>query len=108
MPSDSTLFHVGLQHFLVLGAVLFSIGIIGVMLRRNVIVVLMSIELMLNAVNLTFVAFSHYTNNVNGQVLVFFVMTLAAAEAAVGLALAVQIFKRFSQINIRYFDKLKG
>ena len=80
---------IGLEHYLVLSAVLFSIGMAGVLLRRNIIVLLMSIELMLNAVNISFVAFSKYNNNLEGQVMVFFVMTIAAAEAAVGLALAV-------------------
>jgi NADH-quinone oxidoreductase subunit K len=68
----------------------------------------MCIELMLNAVNLTFVAFSKYSGNINGQIMVFFVMTIAAAEAAVGLAIAVAIFKRFKEINIRFFEHLKG
>ncbi len=99
---------VGLTHYLTLAAVIFCVGIIGVMLRRNVIVILMCIELMLNAVNLTFVSFSHFTNNVNGQVIVFFVITIAAAEAAVGLALAVLVFKKFKEVNIRFFDHLKG
>ncbi len=99
---------VGLTHYLTLAAVIFCVGIIGVMLRRNVIVILMCIELMLNAVNLTFVSFSHFTNNINGQVIVFFVITIAAAEAAVGLALAVLVFKKFKEVNIRFFDHLKG
>ncbi len=68
----------------------------------------MSIELMLNAVNISFVAFSRYAENVNGQVMVFFVMTIAAAEAAVGLALAVTVFKKFREVNIRFFEHLKG
>ena len=68
----------------------------------------MSIELMLNAVNISFVAFSRYSDNVNGQVMVFFVMTIAAAEAAVGLALAVTVFKKFREVNIRFFEHLKG
>ena len=100
--------NVGLQHYLVLSAILFVIGMVGVLLRRNVLVMLMSIELMLNAVNVTFIAFSKYTQNVDGQIMVFFVMTIAAAEAAVGLALAVSIFKRFKEVNIRFFEHLKG
>ena len=80
----------------------------GVLLRRNLIVLLMSVELMLNAVNISFVAFSKYTGKIDGQVMVFFVMTIAAAEAAVGLALAVSIFKRFKEVNIRFFEHLKG
>lgn len=100
--------HAGLSHYLILSALLFVIGMAGVLFRRNVIVMLMSVELMLNAVNITFVAFSHYLNNIDGQVMVFFVMTIAAAEAAVGLALAVTIFKKFREINIRFFEHLKG
>ncbi|MES2965849.1 MAG: NADH-quinone oxidoreductase subunit NuoK [Bdellovibrionota bacterium] len=99
---------VGLDHYLYLSAMLFVLGMIGVLMRRNVIVILMSIELMLNAVNITFIAFSRYADNVNGQVMVFFVMTIAAAEAAVGLALAVTIFKKFREVNIRFFEHLKG
>ena len=99
---------VGLNHYLILGGFLFSIGMLGLLMRRNVIVMLMSIELMLNAVNLTFVAFSRYLNNMNGQVMVFFVMTIAAAEAAVGLALAVTVFKKFREVNIKHFEHLKG
>ena len=101
--TDSTL-----NHYLVLSAILFSLGMAGVLLRRNLIVLLMSVELMLNAVNISFVAFSKYTGKIDGQVMVFFVMTIAAAEAAVGLALAVSIFKRFKEVNIRFFEHLKG
>ncbi len=99
---------IGLDHYLILSSILFSLGMIGVLMRRNVIVMLMSIELMLNAVNITFIAFSKFTANVDGHILVFFVMTIAAAEAAVGLALAVTIFKRFREVNIRFFEHLKG
>ncbi len=104
---------VGLDHYLFLSALLFMMGMAGVLLRRNVIVILMSIELMLNAVNLSFVAFSRYfvgrvESPIDGQVMVFFVMTIAAAEAAVGLALAVTIFKKFREVNIRFFEHLKG
>ena len=108
MPTLDTALKVGLNQYLYLSAILFVIGMLGVLLRRNVIVILMSIELMLNAVNITFIAFSRYSGNVNGQVMVFFVMTIAAAEAAVGLALAVTIFKRFKELNIRFFEHLKG
>lgn len=97
-----------LNHYLVLSAILFSLGMSGVLLRRNLIVLLMSVELMLNAVNISFVAFAKYTGKIDGQVMVFFVMTIAAAEAAVGLALAVSIFKRFKEVNIRFFEHLKG
>ncbi len=100
--------NIGLTHYLVLAALLFVMGMAGVLLRRNIIVLLMSVELMLNAVNLTFVAFSKYLGLIDGHIMVFFVMTIAAAEAAVGLALAVTIFKRFNEVNIRFFEHLKG
>ena len=108
MQETNFLTTIGVEHYLVVSAILFSIGMTGVLLRRNLIVLLMSIELMLNAVNISFVAFSHYTGRVEGQIIVFFVMTIAAAEAAVGLALAVSIFKRFKEVNIRFFEHLKG
>jgi NADH-quinone oxidoreductase subunit K len=110
MPIADSLANVGLSHYLVLSAILFTFGLLGVLLRRNVIVILMSIELMLNAVNISFVAFSRYSpnGNMDGQAMVFFVMTIAAAEAAVGLALATTIFKKFREVNIRYFEHLKG
>jgi NADH-quinone oxidoreductase subunit K len=99
---------VGIDYYLILSAILFVIGMAGVLLRRNAIVLLMSIELMLNAVNLSFVTFSHFSGKMEGQIMVFFVMTIAAAEAAVGLALVVSIFKRFKEVNIRFFEHLKG
>lgn len=99
---------IGVTHYLALAVALFVIGILGLLLRRNIIVVMMSIELMLNAVNLSFVAFARELNQLDGQVIVFFVMTIAAAEAAVGLALVVAIFKRFKEVNIRFFEHLKG
>jgi len=108
MLSTDVLTNIGLNHYLVLSAFLFVMGMAGVLLRRNVIVMLMSIELMLNAVNITFVAFSKFGNKIDGQIMVFFVMTIAAAEAAVGLAIAVSIFKRFREVNIRFFEHLKG
>ncbi len=108
MPINPASLKVGLDHYLYLSAVLFVFGMLGVLMRRNVIIILMSIELMLNAVNISFVAFSRYSENVNGQVMVFFVMTIAAAEAAVGLALAVTVFKKFREVNIRFFEHLKG
>lgn len=100
--------NIGLTHYLVLSAILFTMGMAGVLVRRNIIVLLMSVELMLNSVNLTFVAFSKYMGHLEGHIMVFFVMTIAAAEAAVGLALAVSIFKRFNEVNIRFFEHLKG
>ncbi len=99
---------IGLQHYLLLSSALFICGMAGVLLRKNAIVILMSIELMLNAVNISFVAFSHYQSKLEGQIMVFFVMTIAAAEAAVGLAIMVSIFKRFREVNIRFFERLKG
>jgi NADH-quinone oxidoreductase subunit K len=108
MPSTDFFLNVGLSHYLVLSAILFATGVAGVLLRKNALVLLMSIELMLNAVNISFVAFSKYKMLLDGQVMVFFVMTIAAAEAAVGLALLVMIFKRFKEINIRFFEHLKG
>lgn len=108
MSEISQILEPSLDHYLILSAFLFSAGLIGVFLRRNIIVILMSIELMLNAVNISFVAFSKYGGLLEAQIMVFFVMTIAAAEAAVGLALAVAIFKRFKEVNIRYFEHLRG
>jgi NADH-quinone oxidoreductase subunit K len=108
MPSIEFVEEVSLNHYLILSALLFVMGMAGVLLRRNAIVLLMSIELMLNAVNLSFVAFSKYSGKLEGQIMVFFVLTIAAAEAAVGLALVVSIFKRFKEVNIRFFEHLKG
>lgn len=108
MLTIDNLLKVGLNQYLYLSAILFTMGMLGVLLRRNVLVILMSIELMLNAVNISFVAFSRYSETMNGQIMVFFVMTIAAAEAAVGLALAVTIFKKFREVNIRFFEHLKG
>jgi NADH-quinone oxidoreductase subunit K len=105
MPSLPPL---GLNQYLLLSALLFAVGVIGVLMRRNALVILMSIEIMLNAVNITFVAFSRQMNDLNGQIMVFFVMAIAAAEAAIGLAIAIAIFKRFREINISSFENLKG
>jgi NADH-quinone oxidoreductase subunit K len=99
---------VSLNHYLILSALLFVMGVAGVLLRRNAIVMLMSIELMLNAVNLSFVAFSRFGGQLDGQIMAFFVMTIAAAEAAVGLAILVAIFKRYREVNIRFFEHLRG
>lgn len=99
---------VGLGHYLILSAILFSMGVLGVLIRRNIIVLLMSIELMLNAVNITFVAFSHFHQNINGSIMVLFVMAIAAAEASVGLAIAVTMYKKFKELNIRFFEHLRG
>jgi NADH-quinone oxidoreductase subunit K len=98
---------VTLNHYLVLSAVLFAIGTAGVFLRRNVITVLLSIEIMLNAVNLTFVAAGRQFAAVDGQIIVFFVMTVAAAEAAVGLALVIALFRVRESLNPDAFTSLK-
>lgn len=98
----------GLSHYLLLSALLFGVGIVGVLMRRNALVILMSIEIMLNAVNISFVGFSRQMGDLNGQIMVFFVMAIAAAEAAIGLAIAIAIFKRFREINISSFENLKG
>lgn len=87
---------------------MFTMGVVGVLTRRNAIVVFMCIELMLNAVNLTFVAFSHFFQNVEGQMMVFFVMTVAAAEAAVGLAIVISLFRNKQTINLEEINLLKG
>ncbi len=100
---------VSLSHYLVLGAVLFAIGIVGIFLnRKNVIILLMAIELMLLAVNMNFVAFSHYLQDPSGQIFVFFILTVAAAESAVGLAILVVLFRNLRTINVDDLDKLKG
>lgn len=98
-----------LAHYLVLGAILFAIGVVGIFLnRRNVIIILMAIELILLAVNTNFIAFSHYLNDVHGQIFVFFVLTVAAAEAAIGLAILVTLFRTLDTINVEDLDQLKG
>ena len=98
-----------LAHYLVLGAILFAIAIVGIFLnRRNIIIILMAIELMLLAVNTNFVAFSHYLGDINGQIFVFFVLTVAAAEAAIGLAILVTLFRKLDTINVEDLDQLKG
>ena len=100
---------VTLGHFLSLCAVLFALSIVGIFMnRRNLIVLLMAIELMLLAVNTNFVAFSHYLNDMNGQIFVFFILTVAAAEAAIGLAILVLLFRNKSSINVDELNTLKG
>jgi NADH-quinone oxidoreductase subunit K len=100
---------VSLSHYLVLGALLFVISVIGIFLnRKNVIILLMCIELMLLAVNLNFIAFSHYLNDIAGQVFVFFILTVAAAESAIGLAILVVLFRNLRTINVDDLDSLKG
>lgn len=96
-----------LNSYLIVSAILFAIGTIGVLTRKNVIVMFMCIELMLNAVNLTFVAFSRYLGNLDGQVFVFFIMTVAAAEAAVGLALIIAFFNNKESIDVEDVNLMK-
>ena len=98
-----------LGHFLTLGAMLFALSVIGIFLnRKNLIVLMMALELMLLAVNTNFVAFSHYLGNMDGQIFVFFILTVAAAEAAIGLAILVLLFRTRSNINVDELDALKG
>jgi len=100
---------ISLSHYLVLGAVLFAIAVIGIFLnRKNMIVLLMAIELMLLAVNMNFVAFSHFLDDPSGQVFVFFILTVAAAESAIGLAILVALFRNLNTINVEDLDSLKG
>lgn len=98
---------VSIHHYLVLSAILFSLGTVGVLTRKNAIVIFMCIELMLNAVNLSFIALSHHLGNMDGQIFVFFVMTVAAAEAAVGLALMIAFFRNRESIDVEEFNLLK-
>lgn len=98
-----------ITHFLVLGAILFSLAVAGIFMnRKNLIVLLMSIELMLLAVNINFVAFSYYLNDLAGQVFVFFILTVAAAEAAIGLAILVIVFRNRGTINVQDLNEMKG
>ena len=98
-----------LGHFLTLGAILFALSVVGIFLnRRNLIVLLMAIELMLLAVNMNFVAFSYYLGDMHGQVFVFFILTVAAAESAIGLAILVVLFRSLNTINVEDLDSLKG
>jgi NADH-quinone oxidoreductase subunit K len=98
-----------LGHFLSLGAILFALSVVGIFLnRRNLIVLLMAIELMLLAVNMNFVAFSYYLGDMHGQVFVFFILTVAAAESAIGLAILVLLFRNKSNISVENLNELKG
>lgn len=96
-----------ITYYLITSALLFSIGVIGVLIRRNAIIIFMSIELMLNAINLTLVAFSAYLGNINGQIFVFIVLTVAAAEAAIGLAIIIALFRNKESVNIDEINILK-
>jgi NADH-quinone oxidoreductase subunit K len=98
---------VSLPHYLILSALLFSLGVIGVLTRKNLLIIFMCIELMLNAVNLTFIAFARHLGNIDGQVFVFFVMTVAAAEVAVGLSIIVILYRFKSTINIDSLNLMK-
>ena len=98
-----------LSHFLILGAMLFAISVVGIFLnRKNLLVLLMAIELMLLAVNLNFVAFSHYLQDLSGQIFVFFILTVAAAESAIGLAILIVLFRNLKSIHVDDLGSLKG
>ncbi|MDH3694824.1 MAG: NADH-quinone oxidoreductase subunit NuoK [Gammaproteobacteria bacterium] len=98
-----------LSHYLILGAILFALSVVGIFLnRKNLVVILMAIELLLLAVNMNFVAFSHYLQDTAGQIFVFFVLTVAAAEAAIGLAILIVLFRNRRTINVEDLDSLKG
>lgn len=98
---------VPLSYYVILSAILFITGMVGVLIRRNIIIILLSVELMLNATNINFVAFSYYTNSVAGQVFVFFALTVAAAEVAVGLAIIIALHRSKASINVDDFQLLK-
>lgn len=104
----SSLATIGIGHYVFVSAALFVMGLFGVLMRKNILVILMSIELMLNAINILFVAFGYYHGDANGAVITLFVIAVAAAEAAVGLALVVTLYKNFKELNIRFFEHLKG
>src|SRR5688572_24432267 len=99
--------HVGLEHYLTVSALLFSLGLFGVIVRRNILVIYMCLELMLNAANLAFVSMSRFNNNLNGQVMVFFIITVAAAEVAVGLALIVALYRKRQTAHVEDLASLK-
>lgn len=104
-----TLTTLTLGHFLTVGAILFTLSVVGIFLnRKNLIVLLMAIELMLLSVNMNFVAFSHFLGDLHGQVFVFFILTVAAAESAIGLAILVVLFRNRQSINVDELDTLKG
>lgn len=104
----STFFDMPTQYYLFLSLALFCIGVMGVLMRRNAIIILMCIELMLNAVNLLFTAFSTYMGDSDGQIFVFFIMVVAAAEAAVGLAILVLVYRNTRKTDVSFLDQLKG
>ena len=103
------MFTLTLSHFLILGAILFAISVVGIFLnRKNLLVLLMTIELMLLAVNMNFVAFSHYLGDLSGQIFVFFILTVAAAESAIGLAILIVLFRNLNSIHVDDLGSLKG
>ena len=97
-----------ITHYLILSTLVFSIGVVGVLTRRNIIIIFMSIELMLNAVNINLIAFSSYFQNLNGQVFAIFVITVAAAEAAVGLGILISLFRNKETVNVDQIDLMRG
>lgn len=101
---------IGLTHFLILGAILFSIGIVGLIVSRNIIKILMSVEILLNAVNINFVAFANYTDlgELKGQVFAIFIMAIAAAEAAIGLALLIALYRNKPTVDVEEYNILEG
>jgi NADH-quinone oxidoreductase subunit K len=99
--------HVGLEHYLVVSAMLFCLGVLGVILRRNLLVMYMGLELMLNAANLALVSFSRFNNHLNGQIMVFFIITVAAAEVAVGLALIVALYRKRQSAHVEDLTSMK-
>ena len=98
---------IGLEHYLIVSAVLFGIGLLGVLIRRNIFVIYMGLEMMLNAANLSLVSFSRFNNDLDGQLMVFFVITVAAAEVAVGLALLVALYRKRQSANVEDLTSLK-
>ena len=99
---------VGLEHYLTVSAILFALGLMGVIVRRNLLVIYMSLELMLNAANLALVAFSRFTDNLHGQVFVFFIITVAAAEVSVGLALIVALYRKRQTVHVEDLTTMKN
>jgi NADH-quinone oxidoreductase subunit K len=99
--------HAGLEHYLTVSFLLFALGLLGVIMRRNLLVIYMSLELMLNAANLALVAFSRFNDNLNGQILVFFIITVAAAEVSVGLALIVALYRRRQSAHVEDLTSMK-
>ncbi|MDR2206498.1 MAG: NADH-quinone oxidoreductase subunit NuoK [Flavobacteriaceae bacterium] len=108
METNTFIQNVPLEHFIVLSSVLFCLGVLGVLLRKNAIIILGCVELMLNSVNLLLAAFSAYKGNGDGQILVFFIMVVAAAEVAVGLAIIAMMYRNIRSVDVSIFNKLKG